>query len=52
MGRSSLPTIVGSSVGITINDGKFKDFETLYETTDKALYFSKEHGKNRYHLSE
>lgn len=52
MGRSSLPTIVGSSVGITINDGKFKDFETLYETTDKALYYSKEHGKNRYHLSE
>ena len=52
MGRSSLPTIVGSSIGITINDGKYKDFESLYQTTDKALYYSKEHGKNRYHLSE
>ena len=52
MGRSSLPTIVGSSIGITINDGKYKDFESLYQITDKALYYSKEHGKNRYHLSE
>ena len=52
MVRSSLPPIVGSSIGITINNGEYEDFETLYQTTDKALYYSKEHGKNRYHLTE
>ena len=52
MVRSSLPPIVGSSIGITINNGEYEDFETLYQTTDKALYYSKEHGKNRYQLTE
>ena len=52
MVRSSLPPIVGSSVGICINDGSLTDFEILYQKTDKALYYSKEHGKNRYHFAE
>ncbi len=51
MVRSSLPPIVGSSIGICINDGKIEDFETLYDNTDKALYYSKENGKNRYHIA-
>ena len=50
--RSSLPPIVGSSIGIGINDEKIDEFEVLYEKTDKALYFSKEHGKNRFRISE
>ena len=52
LSRSSLPPIVGSSVGIGINDGRFADFDIMYESTDKALYYSKEHGKNRYHFCE
>jgi len=52
MSRSSLPPIVGSSVGITVNKGDIKDFEDLYERTDKALYYSKENGKNRFKFSE
>ena len=52
MSRSSLPPIVGSSVGIGINEGSIKEFEVLYQQTDKALYYSKEHGKNRYQFSE
>ena len=52
MSRSSLPPIVGSSVGICINEGFTDNYEKLYETTDKSLYFSKEHGKNKYHFAE
>ena len=52
MSRSSLPPIVGSSIGISVNDGQFTSFDEMYEKTDKALYYSKEHGKNRYRFSE
>ena len=52
MSRSSLPPIVGSSIGITVNDGQITSFDEMYEKTDKALYYSKEHGKNRYRFSE
>ncbi|MBR5067138.1 MAG: diguanylate cyclase, partial [Lachnospiraceae bacterium] len=40
MSRSSLPPIVGSSIGITVNDGQISSFEEMYEKTDKALYYS------------
>ena len=52
MSRSSLPPIVGSSIGITVNDGQITSFDEMYEKTDKALYYSKEHGQNRYRFSE
>ncbi len=52
MVRSSLPPIIGSSVGISINNGEFRDFESFYENADAALYYSKEHGKNRFKISE
>ncbi len=52
MVKSSLPPIVGSSVGIAVNNNGDADFEALYQKADRALYYSKEHGKNRFHFSE
>jgi len=38
------------SIGVAIADGVSKDLKTLIEQADKALYTSKETGKNRYTL--
>lgn len=42
---------VSSSIGVTFYD-KDKNFNTLYEQADKALYQSKESGKNRITIYE
>lgn len=49
--QSSLPTIVGTSVGICINEGLELTFEDFYNKADAALYASKESGKNKYTFS-
>lgn len=48
--KSALPTIVGSSIGICINNGREKTYEEFYKTTDDALYEAKNNGKNRYRI--
>lgn len=52
MTQSGLPSIVGTSVGICINNGTEFDYDKFYKKTDNALYYSKEHGKNDYKISE
>lgn len=51
MKKSSLPTIIGTSVGICVNEGQEMSFEDFYNKADEALYRSKEEGKNRYSFS-
>ena len=48
--RVDLPTIIGSSVGVCINDKKISDFAKFYKQTDEALYYAKRHGKNDFKL--
>lgn len=50
MAKSALPTVVGSSVGICINNGREKTYEEFYQTTDEALYAAKNNGKNQYRI--
>nr|MCR5273329.1 diguanylate cyclase [Lachnospiraceae bacterium] len=40
----------GVSIGISTCPDDGKDFDTLYGCADKALYFVKENGKNKYHF--
>lgn len=40
------------SIGITMTTGSTKPFEQLYQEADKALYHSKQHGKNRFEFSD
>ena len=45
----------GVSMGMAISNDRLNTFNSLYEAADKALYFSKEHGKGRltvYHEAE
>ena len=41
---------ITSSVGISYAPDMGEDFEELYTKADAALYFSKEHGKNQFHI--
>lgn len=41
---------ISSSVGIAIAPDMGEDFESLYQKADRALYYSKEHGKNQFHI--
>lgn len=41
---------ISSSVGIAYAPDMGDSFEELYTKADSALYFSKENGKNRYHI--
>lgn len=41
---------ITSSVGIAYAPDMGESFEELYTKADRALYFSKENGKNRYHI--
>lgn len=50
MVSSALPSAVGSSVGICINNGREKTYEEFYKTTDDALYEAKNNGKNQYRI--
>ena len=40
------------SIGITIIDNDTKDFEELYNSSDRALYSSKRSGKSKYTISD
>jgi len=37
---------VTASIGITVCDGSIRDYQTLFEQADKALYDTKERGRN------
>ncbi len=37
----------GVSMGMAVSNDKLNTFNSLYEAADKALYYSKEHGKGR-----
>ena len=39
---------ISGSVGLALYPRDGKDFDELYRKADKALYFAKHHGKNRY----
>lgn len=41
---------VGASIGISIAKGDGDTFETLYANADKALYHTKNNGKNNFHF--
>lgn len=41
---------ITSSVGISYAPDMGEDFEELYTKADAALYYSKEHGKNQFHI--
>lgn len=41
---------ISSSVGICYAPDMGEDFEELYTKADAALYYSKEHGKNQFHI--
>lgn len=41
---------VSGSIGIAIYEGNGVTFEELYKKADEALYYSKKHGKNCYHI--
>lgn len=41
---------ISSSVGISYAPDMGEDFEELYTRADAALYYSKEHGKNQFHI--
>lgn len=41
---------ITSSVGIAYAPDMGRSFEELYTKADRALYYSKENGKNRYHI--
>lgn len=43
---------ISSSVGISYAPDMGDSFEELYTKADSALYYSKEHGKNQYHIYE
>ena len=40
---------VTSSIGIAIAPKDGRDYESLFDAADKALYYVKNHGKNGYH---
>lgn len=52
MSRSGLPTIIGTSIGVAINEGYETAFDKWYKKVDSALYYAKEHGKNDYKIYE
>ena len=41
---------ISSSVGISYAPDMGCSFEELYTKADAALYYSKEHGKNQFHI--
>lgn len=41
---------ISSSVGVAYAPNMGESFEELYQKADKALYYSKNHGKNGYHI--
>lgn len=51
MAQANLPTIVGTSIGICINEGQEMTYDNFFNKADEALYESKGSGKNRYSLS-
>lgn len=48
--QNALPAITTVSIGIAITNGMEESFQILYGNADKALYFSKNRGKNQYHF--
>lgn len=49
-GNDSIRIAVSASIGIARCPEAGNDFQSLYKCADKALYYSKENGKNRYTL--
>ena len=47
-GDENITINVSASIGIAVYPEEGGDFHTLYQHADKALYHSKEHGKNQY----
>ena len=41
---------VSASIGIAVTSREAKDFETLYQKADDALYMAKKNGRNNYTL--
>ncbi|WP_167957349.1 sensor domain-containing diguanylate cyclase [Anaerosporobacter faecicola] len=50
MTENNMSISLTCSVGVAIAQNGKMDFETFYRHADTALYFSKNNGRNRYHL--
>ena len=47
-GDDNIKIAVSASIGISVYPNDGTDFQSLYRHSDKALYHSKEHGKNQF----
>ena len=47
-GSEKMQISVSCSIGIAVASGDGSDFQSLYQCADKALYYSKNNGKNRF----